>query len=642
MIQCHNCQKEYKKAGLSRHLSYCLKKFVINIDTKKEPDTKIIPNNYFEQMPDEIMNLIYSYIIPNLFNNNHKIDKFRTIASYYKELVDISRIYKRFYFLFNINKNTEEFKKTVQKSIQEQNDKNICKTTVKNMYPVKDSELEDKIPYKLVKNPHYRCAAPMKIYREIDIINFLREKYGSYREYLKIIEEKKLDREKRNEKKSSLEIKRKAKYDALFEKYGLLDNLSDNNNKALYDKYYDYIIDVKPAFAVIEQAVIAKYEYNLRCTRVAKYLLENHLQKMKSPILDGYIENNYYEFETAMLDIENKNKRRIELCNLLADNNIFYSKLCVYEKKCADDYIYRFDVINDLSLTDTLDRIKNIIERRNNIDEILNKLSKDINETNKNIKTYANSLENKKIEKYIEKDLYQIEEIYKIILGIYERIKRMNDINARLRKENIDINSLNNREEFMIEDYINKNIFSIDEIINTIQSKNMRKEELIKRLREHNLELRDDSEICKKYIEYAEMQIDKVVNIMLEMDFYYTHTNYSVLYKYHQKNDIYYNRSLDYHYKSNSIKISENAKDSALRNYLKKFEKYEDALLDNAIPHSLYENIKSIFENKIINYENIQSKCSCNNIASPICGKCSKCCNGCKRHIIKNNSVTVI
>ena len=184
----------------------------------------------------------------------------------------------------------------------------------------------------------------------------------------------------------------------------------------------------------------------------------------------------------------------------------------------------------------------------------------------------------------------------------------------------------------MIDDYINDNKMSIEDIINIINNKKNRKNDLIYRLNEVGLYLRDDSEICRKYIENGQMHIDEVVNIMEEMNFYYTYTDYSIFYENHRYNNSYYDDYMGRCYNKNSIELSYNAKNDAIKSYIKKFKTYEDALLDNCIPSSLHKVIKKLFENNI--------KCKCNNIPSPVCGYCVKCCLGCNKHI-KNNYIII-
>jgi hypothetical protein len=59
-----------------------------------------------------------------------------------------------------------------------------------------------------------------------------------------------------------------------------------------------------------------------------------------------------------------------------------------------------------------------------------------------------------------------------------------------------------------------------------------RKKELINQLKENNLEFREDSKICKDYIQNgnnAKYKVYDIVNIMRENKFLHEHTNYSVI-----------------------------------------------------------------------------------------------------------------
>jgi len=65
-------------------------------------------------------------------------------------------------------------------------------------------------------------------------------------------------------------------------------------------------------------------------------------------------------------------------------------------------------------------------------------------------------------------------------------------------------------------EYLNKGDMSI-----------VRKYELVNALKSNGLELRDDSQLCKKFIQgETEKTLEEVVIIMLEMKFLYAHTNY--------------------------------------------------------------------------------------------------------------------
>lgn len=63
-------------------------------------------------------------------------------------------------------------------------------------------------------------------------------------------------------------------------------------------------------------------------------------------------------------------------------------------------------------------------------------------------------------------------------------------------------------------------------ILNKTDKINKRRELLIEKLKEHNLTLRNDSVVCDDYINGLRDDIDKVIMIMVEMNYYMTKTNY--------------------------------------------------------------------------------------------------------------------
>lgn len=51
----------------------------------------------------------------------------------------------------------------------------MCATTVRNRYGLRQAEI-DRIPYALYRNPHYRSAAPMRLYERADVEAFIEER----------------------------------------------------------------------------------------------------------------------------------------------------------------------------------------------------------------------------------------------------------------------------------------------------------------------------------------------------------------------------------------------------------------------------------------------------------------------------------
>lgn len=92
----------------------------------------------------------------------------------------------------------------------------------------------------------------------------------------------------------------------------------------------------------------------------------------------------------------------------------------------------------------------------------------------------------------------------------------------------------------------------------TIQSKkDARENELRRRLQEYNLPLRADSRLCDEYIEKGAHDIDEVVDMMREMDFFFRFTNYRDIYRELRRQENDYDRD----------ELSSYAKEDALAEY---------------------------------------------------------------------------
>lgn len=91
-----------------------------------------------------------------------------------------------------------------------------------------------------------------------------------------------------------------------------------------------------------------------------------------------------------------------------------------------------------------------------------------------------------------------------------------------------------------------------------------RKKELIFELGKHNVNFRDDSELCKKYICGSETDINYVVNTMVEMEFYFKETMYRQIYKKDKSEAKHINSNWDDD-KEESLRTR--AKEKAFKNY---------------------------------------------------------------------------
>ena len=125
---------------------------------------------------------------------------------------------------------------------------------------------------------------------------------------------------------------------------------------------------------------------------------------------------------------------------------------------------------------------------------------------------------------------------------------------------------------------------------------------LIKLLKEYNLSLREDSVLCNNYIYENKGDPYEIVQIMIEMNFYFNYTTYSNLisnytYNYidNQKNYSfgYYNHKNLSQYEKNLL--SEQAKKTALKNWCENKINLYEALSDSKLPLSIHEKVKNNF-----------------------------------------------
>jgi hypothetical protein len=204
---------------------------------------------------------------------------------------------------------------------------------------------------------------------------------------------------------------------------------------------------------------------------------------------------------------------------------------------------------------------------------------------------------------YIKEGKRRIDDVINILKGIKDRTNKINF--ANLVKD--DYGTINN--------YIMKG-GDINDVIALYNRKN----DLIKELDKHGLKLRNDSVICDNFIRYNDNNIDKVVNIMIEMDWLFTNTDYAY-------------QMMEFH--GNAINRSNKAKKQAIKNWYRKNKNIDQLPI----------NIKTILQNIIIQSEkkpkqqkSHEIKCICGNIGSNKCidCKCKKCCNNteCKRHLL--------
>ena len=174
---------------------------------------------------------------------------------------------------------------------------------------------------------------------------------------------------------------------------------------------------------------------------------------------------------------------------------------------------------------------------------------------------------------YINKNNEPLENIIETITKVKDRRNKLSD---RLEDNGVSYDSSIYACEEFYDNYVKNNKITIDDCVNQIIYYTNRKKELIKKLEENGLRLRNDSELCRKFINGVG-DLMYVVNTMVEMDWYYNHTNYSGIlqrkysrnnyYDYYDKYSKYYDDSDDESY--NKYDRSEEAKDEAITNWIK-------------------------------------------------------------------------
>ena len=233
-------------------------------------------------------------------------------------------------------------------------------------------------------------------------------------------------------------------------------------------------------------------------------------------------------------------------------------KTIFFEK--YDEIIINNNIDCDNNIGNIVDIIKEIIknDKKNKKNIILDKLLLKMNITRNDVPVnlIKDYLDGKKGSKS------SIENIkYKHIL-----LEKMNIVNPKIKKE------INNND---IDD-ICKNIISgkytEQEIIILLSNKQKKRECLKNELNKYNLKIRNDSVLCDNFIEGDDTYtLNELVNIMVEMDWYYKYTNYSKIIKNLYNEFFYKQRSYGYYDELNEydkMEISKNAKKISLEQWI--------------------------------------------------------------------------
>jgi hypothetical protein len=115
--------------------------------------------------------------------------------------------------------------------------KYISKSTVLKKYHLTQSDI-DNVDYKLVNNPHYKCAPEMMLYKLTDILDVFNKKYDNPPDIDLYIEKLNEEKEERKERKR---LKREDKQDKILSDPNYIDKLK--NKKKLTKQERTFLLE---------------------------------------------------------------------------------------------------------------------------------------------------------------------------------------------------------------------------------------------------------------------------------------------------------------------------------------------------------------------------------------------------------------
>lgn len=128
-------------------------------------------------------------------------------------------------------------------------------------------------------------------------------------------------------------------------------------------------------------------------------------------------------------------------------------------------------------------------------------------------------------------------DLEQLIRTIQAREHRRTELEAALANV-----GLSYRDDYDLIDYVNYGLKTLEQAVATEQAKErrrieqqQRREELTARLNARGLQLRSDSVLCTGYIATGSGNIDQIVTIMVEMDWYFRVTTYATRYGYSEQ-----------------------------------------------------------------------------------------------------------
>lgn len=436
--QCEYCKNTYSKYGLKPHYNRCKEKAkydheqqMIEVAKKRfnensNEEEKITLNT----LPTELIFSITGFLFD-------KKDDFCSYRQFYKDYLNICLISKRFYNIFYPN---PDIITSYMLNVSNESKKIICKSTAKNEYNLKEREI-DEIDCEYVKNPHYSSSPPMRLYKIANILDYLRNKYGSkglYDDFQKRENERKL---LLKEKRDVIIKKRENLIDELQKKYKNVYSFRyDDDN----EDYLSYISSGSPGIKTIETNIIEFVKKRNREESIRNRIKDIDLYDFLN-IVDKYIEgkNNYTEDEVFEI-MTNAYNRYNNIKNEIESHNLNYIEQLNNERTLIYNYIY----YNNHTIEEIINHIMAKQNRRINI----------INEFSKNNLHFEYTNE---IIRFIECNEGSFEEIVSKLLA--KKTRRENLI-AELNKHELYFDK--NKNEYNL--YIETGEGSIEKIINNI------------------------------------------------------------------------------------------------------------------------------------------------------------------------------
>lgn len=167
--------------------------------------------------------------------------------------------------------------------------KKIVSSTAKQDYLLNDKDLTH-IQCEYVKNPHYSCAAPMKLYRVVDVEKYVVMKFGSY---LAFAHEKKERTARKQQRQNTLRRNKEEKQQRFLEylQYNNIEYREVCNYSEMADELYekcdiDGLLDCVNRFHELKGALLQKQCILRNDSKLCKMYVEGETEHTLEEVVD--------------------------------------------------------------------------------------------------------------------------------------------------------------------------------------------------------------------------------------------------------------------------------------------------------------------------------------------------------------------